>query len=83
MNLLVFLDLTYNPGKNFKFYSHQRQNIQVFLIFNYNQGKIVLILPITRGGGTCIPGLNWELLPPLRTAAEDFTRRRRIYIFQK
>ena len=21
MNLLIFLDLTYNPGKNFKFYS--------------------------------------------------------------
>ena len=40
MNLLIFLHLTYKPCKNFKF----------FLIFTYNQGKVFLILPITRGG---------------------------------
>ena len=40
MNLLIFLDLTYNPGKNFKFYSLQGQNFKVFLIFTYNQGKV-------------------------------------------
>ena len=49
MNLLIFLDLSYNPCKNFKFYSLQEQNVQIFLIFTYNQGKILLILPITRG----------------------------------
>ena len=49
MNLLIFLDLTYNPGKNFKFYSLQGQNVKIFLIFTYNQGKVFLILPITRG----------------------------------
>ena len=67
MNLLIFLDLTYNPCKNFKFYSLQGQNVQTFLIFTYDQGKIILILPITYyllpRGGTCIPGLQWELPP--------------------
>ena len=61
MNLLIFLDLTYNPGINFKFYSLQGQNFKIFLIFTYNQG--FLILPITRGEDTCIPGLHWELPP--------------------
>ena len=59
--LQIFLDLTYNTCKNFKVYSHQGQDI--FLIFTYNQGKIFLIFPITRGGGgggTCIPGLHGE-----------------------
>ena len=61
MNLLIFLDLTYNPCKNLKFYSLQGQNVQIFLIFTYNQGKIFLILPIIRGGvclvstGSCPP----------------------------
>ena len=66
MNLLIFLDLTYNLGKNFKFYSLQGQNFKIFLIFTYNLGKVFLILPITRGGGggTCIPGLHWRLPPP-------------------
>ena len=49
MNLLIFLDLTYNPGKNFKFDSLQGQNFKIFLIFTYNRGKAFLILPITRG----------------------------------
>ena len=49
MNLLIFLDLTYNPGKNLKFYSLQGQNFKMFLIFTYNQGKVFLILSITRG----------------------------------
>ena len=66
MNLLIFLDLTYNPGKNFKCYSLQGQKFKIFLIFTYNQGKVFLILPIIwGGGGTCIPGLHWELPPPL------------------
>ena len=51
MNLLIFLDLTYNPWKNVKFCSLQGKNVQFFLIFTYSQGKIFLILPITRGGG--------------------------------
>ena len=64
MNLLIFLDLTWNPGKNFKFYSLQGQNVKIFLVFTYIQGKIFLILPITLGrGGTYIPGLHWELPP--------------------
>ena len=46
MNLLIFLDLTYNPGINFKFYSLQGQNFKIFLIFTSNQGKVFLILPI-------------------------------------
>ena len=49
MNLLIFLDLTYNTGNNFKFYSLQGQNFKIFLIFTYNQGKVFLILPITQG----------------------------------
>ena len=67
MNLQVFLDLTYNPCKNFKVYSLQGKNVQIFLVFTYTQGKIFLILPITRGGGGgtyipgLIPGLHWEL----------------------
>ena len=48
MNLLIFLDLTNNrQAKYFKFYSLQGQNVQIFLTFTYNQGKIYLILPIT------------------------------------
>ena len=49
MNLLIFLDLTYNPCKIFKFYSLQGQNLKIFLIFTYNQSKVFLILPITWG----------------------------------
>ena len=51
MSLLIFSDLGYNPSKNFKFYSLQGQNVKIFLIFTYNQGKIFLILLITWGGG--------------------------------
>ena len=58
MNLLIFLDLS------LKFYSLQGQNVQIFLIFTYNQGKIFLILPITGEGGTCIPGLHQRSPPP-------------------
>ena len=65
MNLLIFLDLTYNPGKIFKFYSLQGKNFKIFLIFTYNQGKVFLILPITRGAhvylvsiGSCPPPLK-------------------------
>ena len=43
MNLLTFLDLTYNPGKSFKFYSFQGQNFKIFLISTNKQGP--------RGGG--------------------------------
>ena len=66
MNLLIFLDLSYNPCKNFNFLLPQGQNVQIFLIFTYNQGKIFFILPITQGGGggggegACIPSLHWE-----------------------
>ena len=51
MNLLIFLDLAYNPCENVKFCSLQGKNVQFLLIFTYNQGKIFLILPITGGGG--------------------------------
>ena len=68
MNLLIFLDLTYNPCKNVKFCYLQGKNVQFFLIFTYNQGKIFLTLPITWGrGGTCIPSLHWVLPPPPQT----------------
>ena len=50
MNLLIFLDLIYNPGKSVKFYSLQEQNFKIFLIVTYNQGKVFMILPITWGG---------------------------------
>ena len=35
MNLLIFLDLTYNPGKNFNFYSLQGQcpNFSYFYLY--------------------------------------------------
>ena len=49
MNLLIFLDLSYNPCKNFKFYSPQGQNVQLFPFFTYKQAKVFLILPITWG----------------------------------
>ena len=51
MNLLIFLDLTYNMDINFKFYSLQGKNFKIFLIFTYNQDKVFLILPIALGGG--------------------------------
>ena len=72
-NLLILKDLTYNPCNNFKFYSLQFQNVKIFIIFTYNQGKIVLILPIILGGGgggahvylvssgSCIPSVGFNL----------------------
>ena len=63
MNLLIFLDLSYNPGKNFKLYSLQGQNF-IFFIFTYNQGKGFLILPITRGAHVYRSPLGVPL-PPL------------------
>ena len=62
MNLLIFLDLTYNPGINFKFYSLQGQNFKIFLIFTYNQGKVFLILPITWGAHVYLVSI--ESCPP-------------------
>ena len=49
MNLLIFLDLTYNPCKNVKFCSLQGKNVQFFLIFTCNQGKIFLIYLLPGG----------------------------------
>ena len=66
MNLLIFLDLTYNPCKNFKFDSLQGQNVQIFLIFIFKQGKIFLILPITRGGGAHVYLVSIESSPSPR-----------------
>ena len=67
MNLLIFLHLTYKPCKNFNFFLiftyNQGKVVLIVPIFTYNQGKVSLILPIT-WGGTCIPGLHWELPPP-------------------
>ena len=65
MNLLIFFDLTYNPGKNFKFYSLQGQNFKIFLIFTYNQGKVFLILPITRGAHVYLVSTGSCRPPPL------------------
>ena len=77
MNLLIFLDLTYNPGRNFKFYSLQGQNFKIFLIFTYNQGKVFLILPITQGAhvylvstGSCFPPPPLPLLLIILAAAK-------------
>ena len=64
MNLLIFLDLTYNPYKNFKFYSLQGQNFKSFLIFTYNQGKVFLILPITTLYNVC--AVPWGVLSTVR-----------------
>ena len=61
MNLLIFLDLTYNPDINFKFYSLQGQNFKIFLIFTYNQESFLDFTYYP--GGTCIPGLHWEFHP--------------------
>ena len=35
-NSLIFLDLTYNLCNNFKFYSLQGENVQIFLNFTYD-----------------------------------------------
>ena len=51
MNLLIFLDLSYYQCKNFKFYSLQLQNVQIFLIFTYNQGQFFLFYLLPGGGG--------------------------------
>ena len=59
MNLLIFLDLTYNPCNNFKFYYFHGQNVQIFLTFTYNQGKIFLILPILPHFLSVKCGWNW------------------------
>ena len=51
MNLLIFLDLTYNPCKNCKFYSLQGQNFKIFLILPVTRATFswfYLLLPITR-----------------------------------
>ena len=81
MNLLIFLDLTYNPCKNFKFYSLQGQNVQPFLIFTYNQGQIILILPITRGRHM----YTWSpmgIAPPPLTLSMDFSSFLNKWLFQ-
>ena len=52
MNVLIFLDLM----QKFQMLLSSMQNIQFFLIFTYNPGKLFLIL-LRR----CIPGLQWKL----------------------
>ena len=76
MNLLIFLDLTYNPCKNVQFCSLQGKNVNFFLIFTSNQSKIFLILPITGGAhvylvsiGSCPPPP--ELNPGIKSNPED------------
>ena len=76
MNLPIFLHLTCKPCKNFNFFLiftyNQGKVLLILHIFTYDQGKGFLILPITEGGGgggTCIPGLHWELPPLPRIAA--------------
>ena len=64
MNLQIYLDLSYNTCKNFKFYSLQGQNVQSFLIFTYNKGKIRLDFIYQRGGGHLYIWCPWELPPP-------------------
>ena len=46
-----------------------REKCPIFAYFIYNQGKIFLILPITRGG-TCVPSLHWEFPPTLELQFE-------------
>ena len=64
---MIFLDLTYNPCKNFKFYSLQGQNVQIFLIVTYDQGKMFLILPITRGAHVYLVSIGSSPPPSLAT----------------
>ena len=49
MNLLIFFDLTNNRHATISNFTLQGQNVQMFLSFTYNQGKIYLILPIIPG----------------------------------
>ena len=70
MNLLIFLDLTYNPGKNFEFYSFQEQNLKIFLIFTYNQGNVFLILPIARGAHVNLVSI--ESSPPRKNSFMNY-----------
>ena len=89
MNLLLFLDLTYNPGKNFKFYSLQGQHFKIFLIFTFNQGKVFLILPITRGGahvylvsiGSCPPPVSMRVLSCANCCIKVSERPYSLYIY--
>ena len=83
MNLLIYLDLTYNLCKNFKFYSLQGQNVQIFLIFTYNQGKSFLILPIIRGAHVYLVSIG--SFPPSHRLYSDnsyLTFEQKCYILQ-
>ena len=50
MNLLIFLDLAIILVKSSNFTLTRGKLSEFLLFFAYNQGKIFLILPITRGG---------------------------------
>ena len=63
MNLLVFLHLSYDPCTDFKFYSVQGQNVQIFPIFTYNQGQNFLDFTYY-WRRTSISGPHWEFSPP-------------------
>ena len=64
MNLLIFLDLSYNPCKNVTCYSLQVKNVKIFPIFTYSQGKIFLILLITRAAHICLVSTRSSPFPP-------------------
>ena len=51
MNLLIFLDLAIILAKISNSTLTRGKMSEFLLFFSYNQGKIFLILPITRGGG--------------------------------
>ena len=51
------------PGKISHFCFLQGQNVQIFLIFTYIQGKIFLILPITPGEGAHVYKVSTESCP--------------------
>ena len=61
MNLLIFLDLSYYQCKNFKFYSLQGQNVQIFLIFTYNQGQFFFYFTYyPEGGGVHVYRVSFD-----------------------
>ena len=51
MNLLIFLDLAYNPCKSFKFYSLQGQNVKTFHILPITRAKFFYSTYYPGGGG--------------------------------
>ena len=78
MNLLIFLDLTDNQHAKISNFTLQGQNVQIFLSFTYNQGKIYLILPIiARWEHVYLVSIGirlWPMSCACRTTGKIFSR---------